>query len=245
MLACSYSIAPTKRSHGFGTASNFFTVTASNGCLWTVVNTNPWISLVGGGSGNGTNTVGYTVDANPGDKRIGFLTVPGANIIITQAATTCTYVITPTNLTRTAASGTGTVSVATGAGCLWTVATTNAWITLTSGTNGSGNGSFGYSVAPNWFALARTGSVTVAGQTLPVTQSGYAGGFAFRSLNVSLLGEVSLSVTGGPAGLWELQKSTDLTNWSKLADLTNAIGRVDYISPPAGDTNRFFRAVRP
>ena len=244
-LACTYSIAPTKRTHGFGTASNFFTVTTSNGCLWTVVNTNSWISLVGGGSGNGTNTVGYTVDANPGDKRIGFLTVPGASLIITQAATTCTYIITPTNLTRTAAGGTGTVSVTTGAGCVWNVATTNAWITLTSSTNGSGNGSFGYSVPANWFATARTGSIVVAGQTLPVTQTGYVGGFAFHSLHVSLLGEVSLSVTGGPAGVWELQKSTDLTNWSKLADLTNATGRVDFISPPAGDTNRFFRAVRP
>ena len=87
--------------------------------------------------------------------------------------------------------------------------------------------------------------VTVAGQALPVTQLGYAGGFAFRSFTLDGLGAISLTLTGGPAGLWELQTSGDLSLWSKLADLTNATGRVDYISPPAGDTNRFFRAVRP
>ena len=246
-ISCTFTISPTKRSHGFGFASNFFTINAGVGCLWTVVNTNPWISLVGSGSGNGTNNnnVGYTVDPNFGAQRIAFITAQGATIIITQAATTCTYVIAPTNLARTATGGTGVVSVTTGGSCPWTVATTNSWITITSGTNGTGNGSFGYSIPANWLATARTGSITVASQTLPVTQAGYAGGFGFRSFNVSLLGEVSLSVTGGPAGKWELQKSFDLTNWSKLADLTNSTGRVDYLSPASSDTNRFFRAVLP
>ena len=244
-ISCTFAISPTKRSHGFGFNSNFFTINAGGGCLWTVVNTNHWISLVGNSNGNGTNNVGYTVDNNFGAQRIAFITAQGATIIITQAATTCTYVIAPTSLTRTAAGGTGVVSVTTGASCLWTVATTNSWITITSGTNGTGNGSFGYSIPANWLATARTGSITVASQTLPVTQAGYAGGFGFRSFNVSLLGEVSLSVTGGPAGKWELQKSFDLTNWSKLADLTNSTGRVDYLSPASSDTNRFFRAVLP
>lgn len=58
-------------------------------------------------------------------------------------------------------------------------------------------------------------------------------------------GQVSLSVTGGPAGVWELQMSGDLTNWSKLADLTNSTGRVDLAVPFTTGSNHFFRALRP
>ena len=122
--------------------------------------------------------------------------------------------------------------------------TTNNWIQFTSATSGSGNGGFNYSLFANWGLTARTGVVIVAGQTLPVAQAAYAGGFAFRSINATVPGEVSLSLTGGPAGVWELQISGDLSNWAHLASLTNTTGRVDFATPSA-ESNRFYRAILP
>ena len=63
----------------------------------------------------------------------------------------------------------GTVAVTTAAGCAWTAVSNNSFITVTSGATGSGNGTVGFSVAANTGA-ARTGTLTIAGQTFTVTQ---------------------------------------------------------------------------
>ena len=84
----------------------------------------------------------------------------------------------------------------------------------------------------------------LAGQTLGVTQAAYTGGFVFASINASGPGNISLTVTGGPLGVWSLEISGDLTNWSSFASLTNATGRVDFASP-APASNRFYRAILP
>jgi hypothetical protein len=245
-ISCTYTISPTRRTHGFGAVSGFFGVTTAAGCLWSVVNTNPWIHLVGTGIGTGTVAqVDYTVDANPlSVQRIGSITLPGASLIITQR-TSCTFTFSPNNLTNTFSASSNSVSVTVGSTCGWTATTSDNWITIFGG-NGTGNGSFGYSVLPNLSTATRTGAVIVAGQTLPVIQSGSTlNSFAFQSLTMGSQGEISLCLTGGPTGVWELQISPDLLGWSKLADLTNTTGRVDFVSPAVTGTNRFYRALKP
>ncbi|HKR15391.1 MAG TPA: Calx-beta domain-containing protein [Pyrinomonadaceae bacterium] len=51
-----------------------------------------------------------------------------------------------------------------------------AWITVTSGSSGTGNGTVNYSVASNTGASQRTGTITVNGQVHTVTQAGTGGG---------------------------------------------------------------------
>ncbi|MBP6821374.1 MAG: BACON domain-containing protein, partial [Acidobacteria bacterium] len=52
----------------------------------------------------------------------------------------------------------------------WTATSNAAWITITSGTSGTGNGTVNYSVATNTGAI-RSGTMTIAGQTFTVMQS--------------------------------------------------------------------------
>jgi long-subunit fatty acid transport protein len=77
-----------------------------------------------------------------------------------------------------------------------------------------------------------------------VTQDAYSGGFHFASIHANTPGEISLTLTGGPLGVWALEISGDLTNWSSFTSLTNATGRVDLLTPVA-ESNRFYRAVLP
>lgn len=81
----------------------------------------------------------------------------------------CTFSINPTSQNFTSSAGSGSVSVTAGAGCNWTAASNAAWITVTSGAAGTGNGTVNYSATANTGA-ARTGIVTIAGQTFTVTQ---------------------------------------------------------------------------
>ena len=84
---------------------------------------------------------------------------------------TCTYSISPTNANFTASGGTGSLSVSTQAGCPWTASSGATWMTITSGSSGTGNGTVHYSIASNTGG-SRTSSSTIAGQVFTVAQSG-------------------------------------------------------------------------
>ena len=90
---------------------------------------------------------------------------------LTRSAVSCTYAITPTRATFNAAGGQGSITVTSSAGCPWTAAPSDSWITITSGP-GSGNGTVTYTVAPySGKAKKRNGSITVGGRTLTIQQS--------------------------------------------------------------------------
>ena len=89
---------------------------------------------------------------------------------------TCTFSVSPTNASFTAAGGTSTVNVTTSAGCDWTAVSNNSFITINSGAGGSGNGIVNYSVSENTSPSSRSGSMTIAGINVTVTQSGAVAG---------------------------------------------------------------------
>jgi Putative binding domain, N-terminal len=102
----------------------------------------------------------------------------------------CTYAINPTSQSMGQAAATGTVSVTSAGGCSWTAASNASWITITSGSTGSGNGTVGFSVAAN-SGGTRTGTLTIAGATFSLTQ-GAACAYQINPNNQSI------GATGGP-----------------------------------------------
>jgi hypothetical protein len=116
------------------------------------------------------------------------------------AGSSCTYSISPTSASVGASGGGGTVSVTTQAGCSWTASSNASWITITSGASGSGNGTVAYSVAANTGA-ARTGTLTIAGQTFTVNQAAAGVSYSYSYWLVS---------ASHAAGLNNSQWRTDL-----------------------------------
>jgi subtilisin family serine protease len=86
---------------------------------------------------------------------------------------TCTYTINP-SLSDIAASGggTGATAVTTQSGCSWAVSNNLGWVTIISGSSGTGNGTINYSISANSSASARSGSITIAGVPYIVQQNG-------------------------------------------------------------------------
>jgi hypothetical protein len=90
-----------------------------------------------------------------------------------EAATDCTYTVAPLNKAAVSAGESPIVNVSVaGAGCSWTAVSNDSWITVTSGASGSTTGPVGLTISANTGGTARTGTVTIAGQTLTITQSG-------------------------------------------------------------------------
>jgi len=68
------------------------------------------------------------------------------SIVNLQPAAVCTYSISPATRSVGGASGSGSVSVtASNSACAWTAKSNADWITVTSGSSGTGNGTVGYS----------------------------------------------------------------------------------------------------
>jgi hypothetical protein len=105
-------------------------------------------------------------------QRSGTITVQGQTHTVVQDGVSCSYAINPEARSFTASGGTGTIDVTTTAGCNWATTASAAWITITSGGSGSGNGTVNYSVAANTGAQSRQGMITVQGRTHTITQAG-------------------------------------------------------------------------
>jgi uncharacterized protein (TIGR03437 family) len=118
------------------------------------------------------------VDPNPStNSRSDNLLIGNQSIPVSQDGVACNYNVTPTSVRFTAGGGQGQLVVQTGATCTWTALSPVLWIgsfTVNGipGSAGTGNGTLGYFVAPNPSPQARTANLTVAGQTIPVTQDG-------------------------------------------------------------------------
>ncbi len=83
--ACTYSISPTSKTFkaGGGTGTVSVTASASN-CAWTAVSNAAWIHITSGTSYQGSATVIYTVDPNPGASRSGTMTIAGQTFTVRQ-----------------------------------------------------------------------------------------------------------------------------------------------------------------
>ncbi|MCM3879033.1 MAG: hypothetical protein ND807_02895 [Vicinamibacterales bacterium] len=172
---CTYGISPTTQSIAAAGSSATTAVTTTSGCTWTATSNASWISITSGSSGTGNGTTAYTVAANTvTTPRTGTLTVAGKTLTVNQSAAPCTFSISPTAQSIAAAGSSSTTAVTTSGGCTWTATSNASWITIASGSSGTGNGSVDYSVAANTVTIPRSGTVTVAGQTLTVNQQAAA-----------------------------------------------------------------------
>ncbi len=169
---CSFSVLPASRSFPAGGGADTFAVSTAAGCGWTAVNNATWIQVTGGSPGSGSGTVSYTVAANPGtSQRTGTVTAGGQTHTVIQTGTpgSCTFQVSPTRVNVNATGGTGSVTVTTAGGCSWAAGSNATWITV-SPLGGAGSGAVTYTVASNGTNRQRTGTLTVAGQTVTIRQ---------------------------------------------------------------------------
>jgi N-acetylneuraminic acid mutarotase len=173
---CSYSISPTAASFGHAGGNGSTDLTASEGsCGWTVAQRVSWVVPTSSSPSNGSATVNYTVQANPTTQpRTGTLAVSGRLLTVTQDGAPCTFTFSPSGQTFGAAGGPATLQVnVPGSDCAWTAASSDPWITLTGGLSGSGKGLVSYTLDANPGSGSRSGSLTIAGQTFPLTQAAH------------------------------------------------------------------------
>ncbi|MFN0087471.1 MAG: BACON domain-containing protein, partial [Blastocatellia bacterium] len=199
---CGITLDSSSQSFSMSGGTGAIGVSAAANCSWRAVSNDPWITVVSGSGGSGNDTVNYAVSANPGPLRTGTLTIEGQVFTVTQASG-CSFTLSPANQNFPSNGGASSVGVTTVAGCAWTAASNDAWLTITSGSSGTGNGTVNYSVGANP-GPSRTGTLTIAGQAFTVTQ-GSGCTYAISPTSQSFLaggGGNSVEVTTVAACAW-------------------------------------------
>lgn len=206
--ACTFTLSPPSQSVAGSGGSGSTTVIAPSGCAWTSANNTPtWLTITGGATGTGNGTVTFTAFSNPTAlPRSGILTIAGQTFTVNQEGASCDYTLTPTSQTVLATGGTGSAGVTAMAGCPWTAVSNNtSWLTITGGTSGNGDGMVTFSAAANTQTQARSGTLTIAGQTFTVNQNaaGCLYSISPTSQSVPMMGgNVSTTVTTSTGCNW-------------------------------------------
>jgi len=172
---CTYSLDQSGQSFPIAGGSNTVGVLASAGnCSWMAVSEAKWITPVTPtGIQTGVKLVTYTaVPIQSSIPRSGDIWIAGNSLTIDQAAIICSESISPKTITVPASGAVGVpVSVtATAQDCSWTAVANEPWILASPNTSVLGDSNVNVAVGPNTGA-GRTGTITIAGQTISVVQS--------------------------------------------------------------------------
>jgi hypothetical protein len=177
--SCGYSLNKSNETVSEQASSGALSLTAGAGCAWTATsNATSWLTITSppSGSGVGSAPINYSIAANSGQQRVGSIsiTVGGqtfATFSVTQSPNpaSCTFALNPGSQSFGVRGGSGSFSITTGPGCFWDAATSNGWITITSGATGAGAGAVTFTVQTD-NGGSRAGSISVRGQVFTVTQ---------------------------------------------------------------------------
>jgi hypothetical protein len=145
------------------------------GCAWTTSSSQPWLRVVTGSGGESSGALELAVDANTGAERSALLSVATLLVEVSQQAnpndrSSCRFSLGPGSRVIAAAGGTGSFTVSVQAGCAWTVASSQPWVTIVSSLNPIGPGEVVYRVDPNPLPTTRSAAIAAGPRRHVVTQ---------------------------------------------------------------------------
>lgn len=234
-FTCITGLAPSSRDFGAGAGSGSVNVSAPAGCNWTATTDATWVTVSGAASGSGNGTVSYDVSPNPfASPRSAAINVQGMLHTVNQAGFVCNYSVSPTDRSFTAAGGSADLTVSATPNCPWSAGSNAAWLRITLGTQGTGDGTVKYTVDPNNSQSARIGQITVEGRVHTVNQNGLNCTFNIAPASAAVSrsgGGGSIAVTVQAGCTWNATSNASWLTFNGAASGTGN-GSVNYSVAP-------------
>lgn len=127
----------------------------------------------------------------------------------------CAYDVSPQVSILGTAGGSGNEFVTATDGCPWIAVSNSGWVNITNGSAGTGSGGVDFSVTSNNSSSSRNGSMTIAGQTVIVTQMGTGCSYTItptsRAFNAAG-GEGSVNLTTQSGCTWTAEAGAPWIN---------------------------------
>jgi WD40 repeat protein len=225
---CYQSLQPDSASFSASGGTGSLFVYSPSGCSYVETSNAPWIT-VPPDVHVADSGASFTVAPNTtGSPRSGTITIGDGTFTVSQQTDPCSYTLSYTTQEVAAGGGSQTVFVNTLSGCQWTATSNASWMRVTSGSGGTGYGAVYYYVDYNNSLTPRTGTLTIAGQTLTVNQAAVSCALTISPTNRNF------TATGGSAFI-DVQVN-DICAWTATSNaawviLTDANGN------PAGTVN--------
>jgi hypothetical protein len=135
----------------------------------------------------------------------------------------CTFTVSLPTSAFGPSGGTGSASIATAGGCAWTASAAADWITFQGASGGSGAGTLAILVAPYVGAGPRSASLTIAGQSLTLTQSACEVGVSPAGQQFSDSGGVGEArIEAQPGCSWTVE---DAASWTSIEPRAGVVRR--------------------
>ena len=132
--------------------------------------------------------------------------------------------VTTVSLLNTAA--TFPINVTAPSTCAWTATSGTSWLQISSGGSGTGNSSVGITALRNTSATVRTGTLTIAGTTIPVQQAGFNAA-AVHDLNADGMSDlVWQSQTTGALAVWTMRENSLISTQAITPSVSDTAWRV-------------------
>lgn len=169
------ALMPSSQSFAQAGGAGSTSLTVPVDCPWTLTSVPAWVSLSSSATGTGSASITYNVAAMTAyGTRSAKLHVADQTLTIDQIGAcdpTLKPTLTPSSRSFPLAGGSASISVTFNAACTWSVTQVPAWITITSGASGQGNGTVTYTVAAN-AGSQRTALMNIKGRYHVVDQAG-------------------------------------------------------------------------
>lgn len=217
---CTFDVVADNAQFAASAGQGRITVNTLAGCSWRATTAASWIQIASTAV-SGPGGITFAVAANSGSARDATIAVADKQIVVSQAAAQqpgpapdpspdCTPIIAPLTIDTSSEASTQTIQIALGATCSWSAASGAAWLTITSAAAGTGSAVLAVAVAANT-GPARTGALTVAGQTVTIRQTAVACAFSLNPVSQSFPaggGSGGRFTVTAPAGCsWTASKS--------------------------------------
>jgi hypothetical protein len=171
--SCHYTLS--EQSINIDSNGGQFSVSVSteNDCQWSAISNDNWIIINSNSQEVGDGLVQFSVQENTdSEMRTGSMTIANQKFTVVQKGKAqCVYQLSENTKEIDESGGEFSVSVLATDECNWDATSNANWIHIKSGSSGKGDGTITYSVDKNQTTTQRTGSITVADQTLTINQS--------------------------------------------------------------------------
>jgi hypothetical protein len=231
---CTYTLNPTSTDIVSNGGDRSFTVTTQEGCSWTAISNQSWITITSGSSGIGSGTVNFRVGMNSSSNERGAnITVNNQVFLVIQWGY-CLLGVEQRTVSAPSSGGSGSIRAVPAAGsCAFSYSSNDSWI-ISRG-SGSGIDYILYRVEANTGA-ARTGTITVnvsSGDVITITINQAAGQTnCTYSINPTSIqagaagGDTGFNITTETGCNWTAQSTA---SWITVSNTTGSgAGRINY-----------------
>jgi hypothetical protein len=213
-VGCTTALSPYNASSPFAGGQGSVGVTIPAGCDYETTSNANWISVISGGAGNVSGTLVYSVEPNSTTvSRMGTLSIDGQTFQVTQDPLPCSVTVNTSGLGSPFGPSptAGLIGItANGPNCSWTASSGVSWATVAP-LGGTGNGSVGVTVLSNAASTEpRSGSLSIAGQTIGITQAGTTCSYGLQSA----AGSVPAAGGTGTVGV----VAANVCNWASASN---------------------------